>query len=177
MDARDLFEILAREHADSLMAYLRSVVGDPATADDLFQETLLVAWRRLDDFDRKRPFGPWLRGIAAKLVLAHRRSAADDDRLCDAETLEYLDQRLTQYHRLAGDTWEEKLAALADCIRLLPDAFRMAIRLRYHEEVPAEELAGRLQLSTEALKKRLQRARALLLDCIQGKLTALGDLS
>ncbi|MFO0902073.1 MAG: sigma-70 family RNA polymerase sigma factor [Pirellulales bacterium] len=177
MDARDVFEILAREHADSLMAYLRAVVEDAAAADDLFQETLVVAWRRIDDFDRRRPFGPWLRGIAAKLVLAWRRQQAGQDRLCDAQTLEHLDQRLSQVQRLTGDTLDEKLAALADCLTGMPDSFREAIQLRYQDEVRPQELANRLQVSAEALKKRLQRARAMLLECIQAKLTAAGGAS
>ena len=61
-DAADVFAILVREHADRLLAYLRATV--PASSvDDLFQETVLVAWRRLPDYDRARPFGAWLRGI------------------------------------------------------------------------------------------------------------------
>src|SRR5438477_13029302 len=39
MDAEGLFEILMREHAGMLTVYLRSVVHDPASEDDLFQET------------------------------------------------------------------------------------------------------------------------------------------
>ena len=35
----------------------------PGNHVDLFQETMVVAWRRLDDFDHTRPFGPWLRGL------------------------------------------------------------------------------------------------------------------
>jgi RNA polymerase sigma factor (sigma-70 family) len=76
MDDRDIFTILVRENTDMLTAYLRSVVRDPATVDDLFQETMLTAWRKLDEFDRRRPFGAWLRGIAARLVLAERRKRA-----------------------------------------------------------------------------------------------------
>lgn len=177
MEARDWFEILVREHAHSLMAYLRAVVDDAAAADDLFQETLCVAWRRIDDFDRKRPFAPWLRGIAAKLVLVWRRQHASQDRLCDAETLEYLDRRLAQVQRLPGDTLEEKLAALADCMAAMPESFRVALELRYQDEFRPPDVASRLNLSVEALKKRLQRGRAILLDCIRTKLDALGGLS
>src|SRR5262245_42440108 len=115
MDAKSLFEILIREHADKLMVYLRAVVRDPAAVDDLFQETMLTAWRNIDRFDRERPFGPWLRGIAGKLVLAWRRKSCDQPRLCDAEILELLDQRLTQTDRLPGDTLDEQLEALRDC--------------------------------------------------------------
>ena len=47
-----------------LTVFLRSRVNDEAAVDDLFQETMLVAWKRLDECDLSRPFGPWLRGIA-----------------------------------------------------------------------------------------------------------------
>lgn len=56
-----------------LMVYLRSLVRDEATVADLFQEAMVVAWRRLDECDLDQPFGPWLRGIASRLVLAHYR--------------------------------------------------------------------------------------------------------
>jgi RNA polymerase sigma-70 factor (ECF subfamily) len=63
-DAKTLFETLVREHADMLTVYLRSALGDVSDVYDLFQETMIVAWRRLDDFDHRRSFGAWLRGVA-----------------------------------------------------------------------------------------------------------------
>jgi RNA polymerase sigma-70 factor (ECF subfamily) len=170
MDARQVFEILVRENADMLAAYLRSVVRDPAAADDLFQESMLTAWRKLDEFDRSRPFGPWLRGIAAKLVLAHRRKAAAGVIFCDEITLEQIDLRLQRLSAEKGDTWEEKLEGLRSCVEQLPEPYREAVRLRYREGLSPAGLAERLQISWEAQKKRLQRARALLLECLERKL-------
>jgi tmRNA-binding protein len=72
---RDLFEILMREHIDSVRAFLLSSLRDAVAAEDVLQETFLVAWRILDRYDRKLPFGPWVRGIAAKLLLNHREIA------------------------------------------------------------------------------------------------------
>ena len=56
-----------------LTVYLRSLLRDEAAIDDLIQETMIVAWRRLDECDLNRPFGPWLRGMASRLVMAHYR--------------------------------------------------------------------------------------------------------
>ncbi len=60
------FEILMRENSRMLLSYLNCVVQDVASVDDLFQETMVVAWRRLGDCDLSVPFGPWLRGIATR---------------------------------------------------------------------------------------------------------------
>src|SRR6185295_662794 len=104
MDAKQLFEILVREHSAMLLVYLRAAVREPALVDDLYQETLLVAWRTLDRFDRTRPFGPWLRGIAAKLVMAERRKAANSPLLCGEQMLDHLNERLTALQAQPGDT-------------------------------------------------------------------------
>ena len=69
--AKRAFEILVRENSRMLLVYLRSLVRDEAAIDDLFQETMMVAWRRLDQCDLGRPFGPWVRGITSRIVLAH----------------------------------------------------------------------------------------------------------
>ena len=152
-----------------LMTYLRAVVQNQSVIDDLFQETMLIAWQKLDEYDRERPFGPWLRGIAAKLVMAHFRKAKSDVMMLEAETLEYLSQQLQYISERPGDTWDEKIAALRDCIEGLPDQNRQAIHLRYFEQTPASQIAAITKTTVEAIKKRLQRARTQLLDCLRRK--------
>lgn len=172
MTQRDLFEILAREHADSLRVFLRCAVRDDALTDDLFQETLLTAWKNLDRFDKSRPFGPWLRGIAAKLVLAQRRRDARGLRLCDDDVLEHIEGRLADLQRQPGDTLDEKLDGLRECVGALPPAYRQVVNLRYEEELRGASLAARLETSLENAKKRLQRAREKLLECLRRRLAA-----
>jgi RNA polymerase sigma-70 factor (ECF subfamily) len=55
-------------------AYL--VVHDAAAAEDIAQEAFLAAIRRLDRFDRSRPFGAWLHRIVVNRAIdwARRRS-------------------------------------------------------------------------------------------------------
>ncbi len=166
----DLFEILAREHADMLSVYLRCIVRDNADVDDIFQETMLVAWKRLPDFDRSRSFGPWLRGIAGRIVMAHRREAARAPFLCDEGVLERLGNVLTKIRSQPGDTLDERLAALRECMGDLPEQARSTVQLRYEQKLSRQEIADELTLPVETVKKRLQRARAQLLDCIQRKL-------
>lgn len=167
--SKDLFEILAREHAPMLMVYLRSVIRDASMVDDLFQETMLTAWRIIDTFDRTRPFGPWLRGIAGKLVLAHYRKDARRFVQCDEVILGQIDYRLESLQQLSGDTLDEKLDHLKECLANLPETYRMAVELRYKEELKGQSLADRLDLTLENTKKRLQRARQRLLECIERK--------
>ena len=132
----------------------------------------MVAWRRLDDYDTSRPFGPWLRGIAAKLLLAFHRKSAKRDEIFGPSFLEQLDVRFERFHRLPGDTFDEKLDALRRCIDLLPAKYREPIDLRYEQELEIPTAAERLSVGVEALQKRLQRARARLRECLNRRLVA-----
>jgi RNA polymerase sigma-70 factor (ECF subfamily) len=164
-----LFEILAREHADALTAFLRAAVDDPVAVDDLFQETMLIAWRRIGEYDRTRPFGAWLRGIAKRLVLAYARKATREIPLSSERVLDYLNQRLAQVERQPGDTLDEKIAALRDCIERLAPMYREPLELHYSQRRTTEWIAEKLATTKDAVQKRLQRARLQLAECLEHK--------
>jgi RNA polymerase sigma-70 factor (ECF subfamily) len=171
----DLFEILVRENIDMLRAFLLGSVRDASTADELVQETFVVAWRNLERYDRSLPFGPWVRGIAKNLVLNHRRRIGRSKLyFCDQETLQALDDRFEQFLSVSGDTFDEKLDALRDCLRGLPDSQRTAIALHYERGLQCKEIARRTGAGVEAVKKHLQRGRAALMECIESRIGA-GD--
>lgn len=108
MEPRDLFEILVRDHIDSVRAFLLSSLRDSVAAEDVLQETFLVAWRILDRYDRQLPFGPWVRGIAGKLLLNHRRKLMRTKLyFCDEEALTYLEDSFTGFQSLRADSFDE----------------------------------------------------------------------
>ena len=170
---RDLFEILVREHAAMLTDYLRAHARDPAVADDLFQETFLTAWRTFDRFDRTRPLGPWLRGIAGNKLREARRA----DRRRVRRTTAAIDQRIgrdleriAEHERRSDDPLRDRLAAVSACVEALPADARALIRGRYAEGRDAADLAARRGLTAAAVRKRLQRARDRLAACLAARL-------
>lgn len=175
MNPEQVFEILMRENADMLLAYLRAVVRDQHAVDDLFQESMLVAWRKLESYDRERPFGTWLRGIAKNLALAHFRERAGRDQPLDEAAMEWVESRFAQFHVLAGDTMGEKLSALRDCVQALPEEYRQPVQMRYADSKSLSEIENKLQLAAETLKKRLTRAKLRLAECLERKLAAVGE--
>lgn len=170
MDAKTLFQILIRENTDMLVAYLRSGVRDLHAVDDLYQETVLIAWKKLDSYDRDKPIGPWLRGIAGKLMLAHYRKTSKVDKPLDETTLDWLNERFTAIHSMPGDTLHEKLAALRECVDALPQTYQRPIKMRFTEEQELSDIQSALNLAKETLKKRLTRGKARLADCLERKL-------
>ncbi len=83
--------------------------------------------------------------------------------------MEYLSQQLQYISERPGDTWDEKIAVLKHCIETLSEDYRQAINLRYFEQNSASQISAITKATIETIKKRLQRARAQLLDCLQRK--------
>ncbi len=65
---RKIFEVFVRENEGALIAYIRTFTRDAQIAEDLFQETMLIAWRKFDEFDSRGSLSAWLRGIAKNLI-------------------------------------------------------------------------------------------------------------
>ena len=65
---------LAQIYGPKLRIYFASRVSDPATVDDLVQETFIAAYQSLDRFDRNANFTAWVRGIARNRLLLYLRS-------------------------------------------------------------------------------------------------------
>lgn len=167
--ASDLFEILVREHFDMLIAFLRSLGVREDLVEDIAQEALMVAWRRLADFDRSRPFGPWLRGIAARVAMAQRRQATRSAPALDPAILEALESLMTRLERQPGDTFLERSARLEGCMQKLPSTLREVVELAYGRGMLLAEIAASVDASEEAIKKRIQRARVILSRCVLGE--------
>lgn len=162
-----------REHIESVRVLLLSSVRDSVAVEDLVQETFLTAWKILDRYDRKLPFGPWVRGIAAKLVLNHRRKLGRNRvHFCDQELMSRIDDGVTAVQRLSGDTFDEKIEALRNCLERLTGPQRDSIRLHYENGLHCKEIADRLGIGFEAVKKHLQRGRTQLQLCLNAKIEA-----
>jgi RNA polymerase sigma-70 factor len=166
---RKLFEALVRDHSDLLYVFITSCVGRSSLADEVHQDTLLTAWRRLQDFDQSRSFGAWLRGIARVHIRAHMRIRGTRPEISD-EVLDGLEARFFALSQQVGDQLDDKLACLRACIGGLVERDRHAIEIRYSDGLRGSPLAARLQTSVENAKKIVQRARARLLACMNRKL-------
>src|SRR5580704_7622660 len=76
-------ELLFRRHWPRAYRAAFLIVHDHAAAEDIAQEAFVAAIRRLDRFDRRRPFAPWLGAIVSNRAIdwararSARREAAD----------------------------------------------------------------------------------------------------
>jgi RNA polymerase sigma-70 factor, ECF subfamily len=86
-EREESLRVLYDAHAPVLLAYaLRLTDGDRMRAEDIVQETLVRAWRHLDQLDDHRaPVRPWLFTVAQRVAIdAHRARRARPPEVGDA---------------------------------------------------------------------------------------------
>lgn len=148
-----------------LHAFILSMVWNTADADDVLQETNLVLWEKVTEFDGGRPFLPWAMRFAQLQTLAwlkrHRRQQQqvvfDDD----------LTQLLADEAAREEAVFEDRRQALATCLQKLPAEQRELIGRRYEPDGSVNAIAESLGTTPKAISERLRRIRHALLQCIQ----------
>jgi len=171
--ATRVFEMLVRQNEAMLITYIRAFVPDAGLADDIFQDTMITAWKKFDQYDQSRPLGPWLRGIAANLIRNARRKKATDKLVFNEPLQEFIEKAVGVFDQQPGDQWSDRIAELKTCMEQLPDRARQLIDDRYDNGMNAAQIASKLDVSADSVRKRLQRIRDVLLKCLRVKFPAL----
>jgi RNA polymerase sigma-70 factor (ECF subfamily) len=176
--ARIAFEILVREHHRSLLAFASALLagagrpGDRAAAEDLVQDALVIAFERLGDFDPRRDFAAWVRGIVRNRFL---KGARNREFTIGDGVLAALEGRFAAWASPAPgvdgeDGDRDLLPALRDCLGRLGDRQRDTVQRFYLDGASIAQVALDLGASEAAIKKRLQRGRQDLADCLDRRM-------
>lgn len=156
----EAFRALASRHMPRLWRLCAGMV-DGASADELAQEALVRAWRRLDALQQPAAFGGWLLGIGRHLCLdaLRRRPAPEPLR----EGLASAGGGPSD-QALAGEQRERVRRA----VQQLDERYRAAIELRYFAEASYDEIGSALGISFAGVNQRLTRARQRLRTLLGG---------
>ncbi len=127
---------------------------DPATAEDVLADTLLVCWRRIDEVPEEAL--PWAYGVARNCLANAERGARRQRRVAaKIATLDPPALVVVPEPSAATDALGEALAAL-------PASDAELLRLWAWEQLTAADIAVVLDISANAASIRLHRARARL---------------
>lgn len=163
-DRGELFLRQFMANQKAIYAYILSLVASPVDADDLFQETMMVCWRKLDSFTPGTDFVRWAVTIARYLVLDYRRTQARrackfvDDQLLDAIEHHY-EENQAQIR--------DQLDALKTCITKLDPKARQLIHMRFDNGQPISGIATQYKVSVQAIYKSLAKIHGQLLRCVR----------
>ena len=157
------FAVLVRRHGPLVLGVCRRLLrgGD---ADDAFQATFVVLFRRARSLERRGSLAGWLYTVAYHVALRARADAARR-RLRERQVPD-----MPRTENSTEEVWRDLQPVLDDELNRLPEKYRDPVLLCYVQGKTNDEAARLLRLPAGTVKSRLSRAR----DLLKGRLTRRG---
>ena len=170
------FETLVEKHQTRLVSLLNQMVGNRSQAEDLAQEVFMRVYRARERYIPAAKFTTWLYTITQNVAsnslrkssrrkeinLTNRPSGAVPTRPLDSLAK---DRSSLMPTRLAAQ--KEMGQIIEDAVQSLGERQRMAMLLSKYEGMSYQEIATTMELTTQAVKSLLSRARANLRELLE----------
>ncbi len=154
---RDAFACLVRQYQGMVSGVALSRTGDVHQSEDLAQETFLLAWQKLAELDDVEKFPGWICSIARNLARNAVRKKSETER-----TGTPLEAESTSTNPMESLIAAEQNALVGAALQKIPENYRESLILFYRGEQSTKQIADALDITEEAARQRLSRARKFL---------------
>jgi len=162
---RDAFRALYDAYKDRVYSIsLYFFHGDPAAASDVSQQVFLKLMTRIGQFRGDAGFSTWLYRLVVNACMDAARRSKPDVTLSE------------EFSKPGSPEEDYARAQMANSVRAavsaLPPRFRIAVLLRYFEDLSYEQMAEALDCSMGTVASRLSRGHKILAERLQGLMGA-----
>ena len=150
---QEQFERIAMPHLAALLRVARRLASEPASAEDLVQETMLLAWRGFQGFEPGTNVRAWLFRILFNAFYGEGRRAQ--------RAQEWMSQRAASHSPASTvvDAKVQEAVEIAEALQALATEQRSVLLLCVVEGFTCQEAAGILNVPIGTVMSRLSRAR------------------
>jgi len=165
------FELLMRRNNRRVYRAVRTVLRDAAEVEEVMQQTYVLAFSHLDQFQGASRWSTWLCRIAFNEALARVRQRG---RFVSIDSS--ADGPGSEGWRATGPDPERQARTrelgrfVEEAVDELPDIYRSVLIFREIEGLSTAETASVLDVDENVVKTRLHRARGLLRDAIEQRI-------
>ncbi|WP_018126176.1 RNA polymerase sigma factor [Balneola vulgaris] len=163
------FNELLNRHQAKIYSYIYSMVNNPETANDLFQETFSKVVTKMDDtYNEQGKWIAWVMRIAHNATIDYLRK---QKRFVDVNGwYDDGDSRSDYFDMMSDESWvdaddqmveSETKSSLMKHIAKLPEEQRTVVLLRHYYEMPFKEIA---ELTNVSINTALGRMRYALIN-------------
>jgi RNA polymerase sigma-70 factor (ECF subfamily) len=168
---RDAFARLFAKHDRWLFAYLVSLLGNSAAAEEVFQEVCVVLWREHEKFQLGTNFVKWVSVIAHHQVHRYRRQRRRVGPQLSDTVVDMLSRDAVE----RVDLLESRRDALRGCLQKLSETDQHLVEQCYGDSRQTfKRAADELGRPVNTVYKALIRIRRVLYECIERTLAVEG---
>ncbi|HSO76464.1 MAG TPA: sigma-70 family RNA polymerase sigma factor [Blastocatellia bacterium] len=155
----DAFDLLAARYRAAVVRTAQAIVG-PEDAEDVAQDSLLLAFKALPSIYDPLKFAAWLAAITRHRAMrfGKRESVRRRGRVPMDEFLIEQVEALGDARAIESDGDEDVRVALEG----LPADYALVLRLRFFDEMPLKRIAAFLVVAISTVKWRVHRGKQLL---------------
>lgn len=157
------FAELVRRYQGRVFATCLRMMEDTHLAEDMTQEALFRAYRKLASFEGRSSFSTWLYRLTVNVCLNELKRLRRTVHL----PLDELNEFPLGPNQVGSDPDQAHQQEFRQALNELPEQYREILQLRELEGRSYQEIASRMEISLSAAKMRVQRARAVLLARMQ----------
>jgi len=155
---RIAFDFVFKLYWDPLLIYLSKLVKDRTDAEDLLQNIFVNLWNKAQSSEIQH-LHTWLYGAARKSALFYHRTQGNQKKLI-ASILDYIQ---VEGFSLSEQQQGKELQQIIDReIEQLPAKMKEVFILSRQEQLSYKEIAERLEISDQTVKKQISNALSIL---------------
>ncbi len=162
--SRKAFDIVYKQFSKPVYKFIAKRIGaKPSVAEEVFEETIVAAWKGMGAFKHKSSYFTWICRIALNKIADYYRGQIHERSKLVAPFLEDLayieDPNIRPDEKIALD---DLRLSLRNCLNLLPMDKRNLLYLRYWEDKTIKEIAKQLGTSERAIEGKIYRSKQML---------------
>jgi RNA polymerase sigma-70 factor, ECF subfamily len=155
-------------HQRRLYQYIYAMLPRQQDVEDVLQNSLVVLWKKFEQFDPATSFFAWAARIAYLEVCSYRRQNRRLVTIFDEAVFEQIAAEVERESELL----EARRDAMQRCAERLSLGDRELLGLRYAPGATVKDIAERLGRPANSVSKSLGRIRQALWDCINQEMAA-----
>lgn len=163
----DEFLRLFSRHSRQIYYFVFSLVMSHADAEEVFQDTCVVLWKKFDSYDPEGNFLGWACQIALFEIKQLRRKQRRLQLFSDEVLTALADQAIANSDRL-----DARQEYLGDCIERLSKPDQALLEQRYRQQLKPKEIADALSRSVYSVYRALNRIHNALMHCVNVKMAS-----
>lgn len=165
------FEKIYKQLSTPVYKFIAKRIGArPDVTEEVFEETIVAAWRGLKTFKHKSSYFTWICRIALNKIADYYRGQIHERSRLIAPFLEDLayieDENILPEEKLA---LQDLRVSIRKCLDILPTKKRNLLYLRYWEEMTIKQIAMKFGMSERSIEGQIYRSKQLLKKILENE--------
>jgi RNA polymerase sigma-70 factor (ECF subfamily) len=160
----DSFSILVQCYQDQLYKFIYKLTVSREDTEDILQEVFIRVYNNLYRYNSRWSFSTWLYNIAVNVFKTqYKKKKKTPEIIIDNEGIDYLSCSISDRPDTAYEMKEQR-ALIVKLINGLKNDQKIALVLKHVQGFSYKEIADILEVSPEAAKMKVQRAKKIICE-------------